>query len=97
MIIIYGASDDLIEINGDQYEEYNLYGHRFELELSDGRLIQMIYDKGGIWRFDNLDEDMQHISERGDGEANDEDGCPGYSEKIVIPSAVTVVKAYTIE
>lgn len=51
---IYGASDDLIEIEGDIREEFNFYPDDSEdfryLAISDGTLLRMNYDSDGIWR-----------------------------------------------
>jgi hypothetical protein len=51
---IYGASDDLIEFEGDVYGEVGCYGHDSEDEAvllfcSDGTLLRMWYGHGGIW------------------------------------------------
>lgn len=51
MIKIYGASDDLIEIEGDITEEFNVYIEEDEsviLAVSDGTLLKVRYD--GCWR-----------------------------------------------
>jgi len=61
MIKIYGASDDLIEIEGDLQEEFSCYmpeGEKRFLAISDGTLLEVQYD--GNWRF--------HILKRGSGE-----------------------------
>ena len=56
---ITGASDDLIEIDGQLSEELNFYtgGDDDEagvLAFSDGTLLEVRYDMDGIWRFDRL-------------------------------------------
>ena len=56
--IIYGASDDLIEIEGDDIrEEFNVYLDRDEaifIAFSDGTVLRATYDKDGIWRLHRL-------------------------------------------
>jgi len=56
-IRIYGASDDLIEIEGSFSEEFNFYpdddDRRF-LVFSDGTLLRATYDNDGIWRLTRL-------------------------------------------
>lgn len=54
---IYGASDDLIEVDGDICEEFNALGDSFEgggdgglLAFSDGTILKVIYGDEGIWR-----------------------------------------------
>lgn len=56
MILIYGASDDLIEIEGDIREEFSAYGDDAGVYLgfSDGTLVSVDYDRDGIWRFSSL-------------------------------------------
>ena len=50
---ITGASDDLIELEGEICEEFSC---SFDIEkgviaCSDGTLMEVIYDKHGLWRF----------------------------------------------
>jgi len=54
MIKIYGRSDDLIEIEGDILEEFNVClteedYYRY-LTLSNGIVIKVNYDNDGLWR-----------------------------------------------
>lgn len=55
-IKITGASDDLIEIEGDISEEFNWITNdsdeRRFIAVSDGTLLSVRYDADGIWRFD---------------------------------------------
>jgi hypothetical protein len=57
-VTVYGGSDDLIEIDGDIREEFNVYldneNHKVCLAFSDGTLLSVDYDKDGIWRFNRL-------------------------------------------
>lgn len=49
---ITGASDDLIEIEGDIDEEFNSYDcDNGLMAISDGTLLKVEYDADGIWRF----------------------------------------------
>lgn len=53
-IIIYGASDDLIEIDSTNFppEEFNVDCDTISvLAFSDGTLLRVRYDEDGIWRF----------------------------------------------
>ena len=54
MLRIYGASDDLIEIEGDITEEFSFYDNGYSdtvLAFSDGTVVRVTYDHDGIWRF----------------------------------------------
>lgn len=57
-IVIYGASDDLIEIESTSFgaEEFNVLLDYPEdsliLAVSDGTLLRVRYDEDGVWRFD---------------------------------------------
>ena len=54
-ITITGASDDLIEIDGDIQEEFNSWDDSPTLiAVSDGTLLRVVYDRDGIWRFTPL-------------------------------------------
>jgi len=56
-ITIYGASDDLIEVESTSFraEEFNIdnYGD-YILAVSDGTILRVRYDEDGIWRFTPL-------------------------------------------
>jgi hypothetical protein len=56
-ITIYGASDDLIEVEGDIREEFNWIPDGDETRLiavSDGTLLRVRYDDDGIWRLSRV-------------------------------------------
>lgn len=54
-IKLYGASDDLIEVEGDIREEFDPnYDDPSVLAFSDGSIIKAVYDKEGVWRFSPL-------------------------------------------
>ena len=59
---IYGASDDLIEVDGDLREEYNADKGTFTLAAPDGAgvRIHVKYESTGTWRvgLHALDEDQ---------------------------------------
>jgi hypothetical protein len=54
-ITLYGASDDLIEIESTSFpdEEFNVYSPESSLliAVSDGTWFRVRYDEDGIWRF----------------------------------------------
>jgi hypothetical protein len=49
---VYGASDDLIELDGDIYEEFSYRDDENGdlLGFSDGTLLRIRHDAEGIWR-----------------------------------------------
>jgi len=49
---ITGASDDLIELDGDLCDEFSAYDcNDGRMALSDGTLLKVEYDEDGLWRF----------------------------------------------
>jgi len=51
-IVVYGSSDDLIEIEGGISEEFSApSGGKGLLAFSDGTLLRFVYDAAGVWRF----------------------------------------------
>lgn len=52
-ILVCGASDDLIEIDGAIVEEFNHYSSEYlaYLAFSTGVVLRVFYDDNGIWRF----------------------------------------------
>jgi hypothetical protein len=54
-IKIYGASDDLIEIEGDIREEFEYWSnYKNYFAFSDGTLLQIEYCDDGIWRIKRI-------------------------------------------
>jgi hypothetical protein len=56
-ITIYGASDDLIEVDGDIREEFTYQGDDHPnsgvgdlLAFSDGTILRIIFTRSGVWR-----------------------------------------------
>ena len=51
-ITVYGASDDLIEIEGDIREEFNIQNEEEGdlLAFSNGVVLRVTYSSGGVWR-----------------------------------------------
>lgn len=72
-IKIYGASDDLIEIDGDIREEFNHYNEDdpFYLAFSDGTALSINYNNDGFWCINRLAIGSAEYSKH---EGADEDG-----------------------
>lgn len=54
MIKVYGASDDLVEIEGDIKEEFGAFNCKGYLMFSNGVLLTIEYGDMGIWRIECL-------------------------------------------
>lgn len=93
---IYGASDDLIEIEGAIREELDCYDEKLKLTFSDGTSFWTEYD--GQWRFKHLvkgDKFIKHIEAVGDEQVHlDEDSeeVPNYSDFILLDEGIEWVK-----
>lgn len=53
-VTIYGASDDLIEIEGDITDEYPASENGDAIHLSNGFVFSIVYDNDGFWRISAL-------------------------------------------
>lgn len=93
--IVYGASDDLIELEGDVREEFGSYdSDSTYLAFSNGVVLDIAYTSVGFWRINFPAEHSELVSiirARGEDEPNDADGCPGYSDKAIVEGATWVV------
>jgi hypothetical protein len=49
-IRITGSSDDLVEVDGAESEEYGCYDSDVFLSLTDGTELLVHYNDGGIWK-----------------------------------------------
>ena len=47
---ITGASDDLIELEGDIYDEFDSYDTDSKLKFDTGAVLVLHYDEEGVWR-----------------------------------------------
>ena len=90
---VYGASDDLIEVEGDVSEEFSApRDERAVLGFSTGQVVGIQYDKDGCWRIHPLGGSGIEIVHAGGPDAEErEDGTPGYSDVATIPGTVTWV------
>mgnify|MGYP004684277523 CR=1 FL=1 len=54
MVKVYGASDDLVEIDGSSYweDEIGCYDKDVRIRFCDGTVIRLRYADGGIWRIE---------------------------------------------
>lgn len=56
-VVVYGSSDDLIEIDGAIREEFGPSGDDGEpdyLAFSDGTVLSIAYSKDGFWRVNRV-------------------------------------------
>ena len=53
-VTIYGFSDDLIEVEGDLWEEFGAYDTPKMLLFSDGTELRIEYTAPGLWRITDV-------------------------------------------
>lgn len=97
---IYGASDDLIEIDGAISDEVNVYlkdGEKVKISASDGTNATIEYDDNGEWKIEVLDAGnkcQKKIVSVGDeaqhgGEAK---GTTSYSDVLIFEDGIEWIK-----
>ena len=80
-VTIYGASDDLIEIEGDIREEISPEGDEpTKLAFSDGTVLSILYDSDGCWRVHRV---MQGTATLNKTEAEGPD-TKNYSDRVTL-------------
>lgn len=93
-LTVYGASDDLIEIEGDISDEFT-YDHDEPnfLAFSDGTLIEATYTQSGRWAISVLaNGDASSTKEDAlSDEGRRNDGRPAYSDVVTLVGPVTWV------
>ena len=98
MIRIYGASDDLVEIDGIIYDEHGCYDHKKPIKIttSSGTIASIFYN--GEWDikvknrgFDFIglvskltNDDLEHVYPA--------EGCSSYSDVLLIEDTIDWVK-----
>ena len=94
-ISIYGASDDLVEVEGLVSDEFGCYGAasvNVFVKVDDAlyAVVSIAFDPDGSgeWRVQTTTaHGSHHIAvweARGEDDGDDQDGCPGYSDKAVV-------------
>lgn len=86
-IEIYGASDDLIEIDGDICEEFNpISDETSYIACSDGTLLTVEYTRQGYWRINRIQEGTAKYS-KVEGKNVDDD----YSDTVTLEGEISWV------
>lgn len=84
-LIVYGCSDDLIEIEGCITEEFGAYDidedDAMHIAFSDGTCLSVFYDRDGIWRFNRKFKGTAEYSKQ---ECGEDDGEDAYSDIITL-------------
>ena len=88
-IKVYGASDDLVEIDGDFSEEFSCYGQDegMVLAFGDGTVLSVKYDDSGEWRLARLvagSAKFDHAPSLGPDGDNHPGGETGYSDLVTL-------------
>ena len=88
---VYGCSDDLIELDGTIYEEFNFYDVPVLLMLNNGVRLWVEYTKEGIWRIESLnDSPLVVITKAEDHPAWTGPDGELYSDRAEVTGATTV-------
>lgn len=104
-LIIYGASDDLIEVEGLVRDELNPpYDKPAIVTVKvDGQVyvrLHVEYDDTGEWRIQPTTPGVlvKVIEARHEDDGKwDDDGCPGYSDKAVIDMGVITAERVKVK
>ena len=93
MTTIYGASDDLVELDGAIYDEFDAYDRDHRLTFYNWAALIARYDRDGdgIWRIENPRDHQSVTITRCEGREGytDPDG-PIYSDLATVTGAMTV-------
>lgn len=87
-VTVYGYSDDLIELEGDIREEFDVYmdySPSGYLAFSNGVLLRVVYDEDGVWRFTVLSDDSNTVTVKQCVVNNPEDA---YSDVVIIKDSI---------
>ena len=88
---IYGASDDLIELDGAIYDEFSAYDETSQLTFDNGAVLTIRYDDDGIWRIENTNRHPSVVLTRcEDREGYTDPDGPIYSDQATITGAASV-------
>lgn len=82
-VTVYGASDDLIEVDGDIREEFYANGDDGAdyLAFSNGLVLQVIYGDEGVWRINTVEPGYGEIVTRVPAPIGDDNN---YSDRVTV-------------
>lgn len=85
-VTIYGASDDLIELEGDIRDEINPRNEDepTRLAFSDGTVLSVVYDSDGCWRVTRVAEGSAKM-EKVEAEGPDSNN---YSDRVTLTGEI---------
>ena len=96
--IIYGASDDLIEIEGAVCDEVDCYDEYKKIETSDGTIGRISFGDNGTWDIEVKVKGelfIELVKSVGDDNKHDKkygENFPSYSDLLVLDEGVDWVK-----
>lgn len=89
-VTIYGASDDLIEIEGSLREEFAAaYEASTWLVFGDGTILEVRYDDNGVWRITQKTAGSSYLQKL-EAPVDDEDN---YSDRVILTGELNWVIA----
>lgn len=85
-VTVYGASDDLIEIEGAISDEISPDDDEkpTRLAFSDGTVLSVVYDKDGCWRVNRVAEGSAKM-EKVEAQGSDTDN---YSDRVTLTGEI---------
>jgi hypothetical protein len=91
MIKVYGASDDLIEIEGDIREEFDTYDAENFLTFNDGTVLHVKYDDPGIWKVNRVQNGSATYCKIYEADEGSEERGEGYTDIVTLVGAIKSV------
>lgn len=79
-VIVFGHSDDLLELEGDICEEIGCYETAVDLLFSDGTMLEAKYSKDGVWEIRIVERGTSKIT----FEPNQGSDSNNYSDKVTL-------------
>lgn len=98
IVVVYGASDDLVEVEGPIREEFNAYDTPVVVEFSNGVRLQVDYH--GRWEITTVDVpdgvSVQIAKSTADDDPDDHprDAPPAYSDVATFPGPIEWVRCH---
>lgn len=88
-LVIYGSSDDRVEVEGDVTEEFNCYNLDGYIAVSNGVLLSARYSNEGYWRFAVVKgHGRVSVTQASGLDGQDDAGLPAYSDKAVFKDPI---------
>lgn len=91
VVKVYGASDDLVEVEGGALtDEFGAYDRAVYLHFNEGTVLRVEYKRDGVWHIERVKTGTAEYSHKPAPQGNEDD----YSDQVELRGDLTSVECW---